>query len=144
PAAQIELLAGRLAADGTYFKRLNIAISAHSSAMATAARALREFAAGLPVHRTSARILSNVTGDWADEHYGHPDYWHDHLVSPVRFAEQLQRVAALRAPVVIGVGPDEGLSRMIDHEIGARVGAVIPSAGASAGPDPPHARRVPL
>lgn len=142
PVARIELLAERLAASDTFFRRLNIPISSHSPAMIPAAAEVREFAARLPVRGPSARVLSNVTGDWADERFGRPDYWSDHLLSQVRFAEELQRVAGLHAPIVIGAGPDAGFSRMIDHEIGPRVRAVIASVDASTAEDTPHAGRV--
>lgn len=141
PPGQIEVLADRLAADGVFFKRLNMHTSPHSPAMGTAAATLRDAMTGLCVNLPSAQVLSNVTGGWANESFGHPDYWHDHLVSQVRFADLLQIVASLPSPLVLSVGPDEGLSRMTDHEIGACVRAVIPSAGKPGVPGNPHAGR---
>ncbi|MFI6079301.1 SDR family NAD(P)-dependent oxidoreductase [Actinoplanes sp. NPDC051343] len=127
PTSQITEFATTLAAQGTWVKRLPIHISSHSPAMATAAEGLFAFAAELPMSVPRLRMLSNITGHWIDQRISTPDYWRDHLLSQVRFADQIELVGRLPGAVVITMGPDSGLNRMIAQEIGAEVGDVLPS-----------------
>jgi phthiocerol/phenolphthiocerol synthesis type-I polyketide synthase E len=124
----VHLLAGTLTAEGVTVRRLHIHRCPHGPAMGEAAGGLRAFAEELRLHAPAIPLLSNVSGDWAGPSVGTAGYWARHLCSPVRFAEQLRRVAELPAPVVVEVGPGAGLSRVIAYELGEHAHAVVPLA----------------
>lgn len=127
PIKLIEDLAGHLVEGGVFHRRLNIRHSPHGSAMTKTADTLGIFLERLPMSASAIRIASNVTGDWAGDEIATPRYWATQLRSPVRFADDLDRVAALPQPVVLVVGPGVSFTRMIAHEIGDRALAVVAS-----------------
>ncbi|MFJ8299068.1 SDR family NAD(P)-dependent oxidoreductase [Streptomyces sp. NPDC094447] len=125
PAPAVAELAAELAAEGVTFRRLHIPRSPHGPAMRPAADALTAFVRGLPLSAPTLPMLSNVTGGWLGERFATPEYWGTQLCSTVRFDEQIGHVGALHRPLVVEVGPNTGLARMIDHEAGDALGGTV-------------------
>ena len=114
---EVAVLAERLTADGVFFRYLNMNFSSHAPAMLQAAEKLRARTADLALSPPMIAMLSNVTGDWESGRLAAPDYWSEHLTSPVRFADQLERLKSLPDPLVITIATDQSLSRIMNHEL---------------------------
>ncbi|WP_405115062.1 SDR family NAD(P)-dependent oxidoreductase [Micromonospora sp. NBC_01405] len=127
PVPQVAALKAELIRSEVFFRPLNIRRSPHGPAMREPARLLRSYLSSFALAPPAVRIVSNVTGDWIGDRIATPDYWATQLCSPVRFTEQLSRVAELDDVVVLVVGPGTGLGRMISHELAGRVRAVVTS-----------------
>ena len=111
PAAAVEALRQRLAAQGLEGRLLHTSHAFHSAMMEPL---LDDFTALLRrVELKPPRIpyLSNLTGDWigADE-ATQPEYWARHLRQTVRFAAGVARLLADGAPALLEVGPGRVLS----------------------------------
>ncbi|MFF3869412.1 SDR family NAD(P)-dependent oxidoreductase [Micromonospora sp. NPDC001898] len=127
PVPQVAALKAELTRSEVFFRPLNIRRSPHGPAMREPARLLRSYLSSFALAPPTVRIVSNVTGDWIGDRIATPDYWATQLCSPVRFTDQLSRVAELDDVVVLVVGPGTGLGRMISHELAGRVRAVVAS-----------------
>ncbi|WP_431897577.1 SDR family oxidoreductase [Micromonospora haikouensis] len=138
PVPAMAALKAKLTEAGVFFRPLNIRRSPHGPAMREPARLLRAFLSSFTLASPAVRLVSNVTGEWVDDRIATADYWAAQLRSPVRFTDQLSRIAELDDVVVIVVGPGTGLSRMISHELEGRVRTVIASGR---GADAPHGDR---
>ncbi|NNH75643.1 SDR family NAD(P)-dependent oxidoreductase [Nocardia uniformis] len=132
PEAAVDRLVLALRREGVSPTRLHIHRRPHGPAMREAGEALHEFARTLEHRPARIPILSNVTGDWADERMSAARYWTEHLCSPVRFTDQVTRLSDLSDPVVVEVGPGSGLSRIIDFQSAPHTRPAIALARASA------------
>ncbi|MEU9506732.1 SDR family NAD(P)-dependent oxidoreductase [Micromonospora sp. NPDC048170] len=127
PVADMAAFKAELNRSEVFFRPLNIRRSPHGPAMREPARLLRTFLSSFALAPPAVRIVSNVTGDWIGDRIATADYWATQLCSPVRFTDQLSRIAEQDDVVVLVIGPGTSLSRMISHELTGRVRAVVAS-----------------
>ncbi len=125
PEDAVAALEVTLAERGVFRRRLNIRHSPHGSAMLPLAEQLTAAIGQLELSAPAIPIVSNVSGDWAGAEIAEPWYWGRQLSSPVRFREQLDRVAALSEAVVVVVGPGAGFARMVANELSGLVAGVV-------------------
>ncbi|WP_371502636.1 acyltransferase domain-containing protein [Kitasatospora sp. NBC_00374] len=127
PVDRIAELADRLTADGIGVRRLHTTRAFHSPMMADAARELRELVAAIPARPPAIPFVSNVTGTWiTDRQATDPDYWAEHTLAPVRFADGLRTLAAAGNTVLLEVGPGQTLSTLA-RQGGDRAATVVSS-----------------
>jgi len=111
----IESLARRLRAQGTVSKRLRVSHAFHSDMMAPIADRFADALRGMTLKAPAVPFVSNLTGTWITAAEATtPDYWVEHLLKPVRFADGL---AAIRASVsspaaLVEVGPGWDLTAL--------------------------------
>lgn len=129
----IERLKRRLQDDDIGFQPLKTSHAFHSGMMDPA---LAEFAAsfsGITLHPPSIPYLSNVTGNWIEASEAtDPSYWVSHLRQPVRFADCIGKIAAMKTPLLLEVGPGHALSGLAKQQGKIVAFPTLPHATSSA------------
>ncbi|MGC6494771.1 MAG: SDR family NAD(P)-dependent oxidoreductase [Myxococcota bacterium] len=108
----VDAVVAHLAAQGIDARPLNVSHAFHSPLMEPMLEDLKAHLATMSLKPPSRRILSNVTGTWADESMATPAYWAQHVRGCVRFREAIEHLAIERIGVVLEAGPAPVLSRM--------------------------------
>jgi acyl transferase domain-containing protein/aryl carrier-like protein len=81
----------------------------HSPLMETATAPLTETAQGLTHHAPEIPVISNITGTPATHT---PDYWAEHLLSPVDYRQSTTYLSDNDVTVYIEIGPDTTLTTL--------------------------------
>ncbi|MFE6049793.1 SDR family NAD(P)-dependent oxidoreductase [Kitasatospora sp. NPDC056446] len=133
PVEAVEELTAVLTALGRRWVALDVERAFHTPATERAAEELAAFVGELTLKQPSVRWVSNVTGDWiTDRQATDPQYWADHLRSPVRFREGAARAAEVEGAVLLEVGPGQALTQLVRRvrtAAGHRPLASLPPAG---------------
>ncbi len=94
--------------------RLNVIGAFHTPLMAPAAALLREYAQSqITFASPKERIYSNVTGNLLPVSTNFPEYLEKHMVSPVRFSEEIQALRAAGCNAFNEVGPGKVLTGFV-------------------------------
>ncbi len=113
PAAGIEAISNRFAADGVRVRRLNTKKAFHSGLVEPILDELETFVSGLEIQSPSLTVVSNLTGaavrlDQAQD----GAYWRRHAREPVAFAQGVKTLADLGVDAVLEIGPRSVLAPM--------------------------------
>ncbi|MEY2833930.1 MAG: hypothetical protein RLZZ574_3189, partial [Cyanobacteriota bacterium] len=88
--AVVAEVVGKFDSLGIKSKQLKVSHAFHSPLMKPILQAFREIAESVAYYPPQAELISNVTGDLATVDINTPDYWVNHVVAPVRFAEGMK------------------------------------------------------
>ncbi len=100
-------------AEGIKSKLLVTSHAFHSHLLDPILEPLGRFAGSLPSQPPQIKLVSNLTGRWADERtYADPGYWVRHARSPVQFAAGMQTLAEGGCDVYLEIGPSPTLIGM--------------------------------
>ncbi|MEL6723251.1 MAG: beta-ketoacyl synthase N-terminal-like domain-containing protein, partial [Pseudomonadota bacterium] len=117
PATRVDRIVARLWAEGIRSKSLQVSHAFHSPLMEPMLDAFRQVAQSITYHAPQIPLISNVTGQLADETISTPDYWVRHVRAAVRFADGVQAAYAQGVNCFLEVGPKPvllGLARLAD------------------------------
>ena len=92
--------------------QLNVASAFHTPMMQPAADALREMISGIRYYEPSCDFYSNLTGGLLESPESWADYFADHMVSPVRFVEQIAAMSGAGIDTCIEFGPGKTASTL--------------------------------
>ncbi|WP_158238496.1 non-ribosomal peptide synthetase/type I polyketide synthase [Pollutimonas subterranea] len=113
PVDAIDTLAAELAQQLLPAQRLCTSHAFHSRSMQPAADALRAFLSTRVLNPPTGKFVSNLTGTWiTPEQAVSPDYWAEHMLAPVRFAQGLQTLQDKGAGLAIEAGPGRVLTML--------------------------------
>jgi acyl transferase domain-containing protein len=102
-----------LEAEGIKSKPLATSHAFHSHLLDPILEPLGRFAGTLPSQPPQIPLISNLTGQPADERtYANPDYWVHHARSPVQFATGMQTLADCGCDFFLEIGPSPTLIGM--------------------------------
>lgn len=113
PIEAIDALAEAAAAAGVQATRLAVSHAFHSPAMEPMLAAFEQELGQIRFAPPNRPLVSNLTGQLAGPEIAQPDYWCDHVISPVRFADGMAAAAAQgittylelgARPTLIGMG----------------------------------------
>ncbi len=90
---------------GIETRPLKIYVASHSPLMEPILAEFAAVARTVTFHRPSLPVISNVTGELADELLATPDYWCRHLREPVQFAQGMATIAGLGIDTFVEAGP---------------------------------------
>ena len=111
PAAAIESLEKKLAADGVLTQRLQTSRAFHSPSMEPILEEFTAIMRACKLHAPRIPYISNVTGTWITaEEAADPAYWARHVRQPVRFADGLASVFQQAPAAMLELGPGRVLS----------------------------------
>ncbi|MFM9961021.1 MAG: beta-ketoacyl synthase N-terminal-like domain-containing protein [Planctomycetaceae bacterium] len=99
-------------AEGVDAEPLNTSNAGHSALMDPILMPFRETAERLEYSPPKITLISNVTGQLAEQEMSCADYWVRHVRSPVRFADGIQSLAATGCRTFIEIGPNPNLLAM--------------------------------
>jgi len=111
PAAAIDSLEKKLAADGVLAQRLRTSHAFHSASMDAILPEFTEVMRGCRLQPPRIPYVSNVTGTWIDAGEAtDPAYWARHVRQPVRFADGLAALCQQAPAAMLEVGPGRVLA----------------------------------
>ena len=97
---------------GIKTKQLKVSHAFHSPLMQPILKEFKQVAESVEYHPPQAQLVSNVTGKLATAEIATPDYWVNHVVAPVRFADGIKTLQQQddiflevgSKPILIGMG----------------------------------------
>jgi len=104
PKAALDGLVQRAAAAGVPCQPLAVSHAFHSAAMAPMLAAFERELGKIRFSPPRRALVSNVTGELAGPEIAQPDYWCDHVLSPVRFAEGMATLVSQGAQTFVEIG----------------------------------------
>ena len=127
-------MARKLEALGTAHRFLHTSHAFHSPMMDPIIGSLTERFAGVTLRAPDRPYVSSVTGNWIrPEEAMSPVYWAKQARAPVLFAAAIKTLAASGAPILLEVGPGNGLSTLAiqtARHLASRTFGSLPEAGA--------------
>nr|WP_306305286.1 SDR family NAD(P)-dependent oxidoreductase [Streptomyces hygroscopicus] len=116
PVEPVAEISATWAAKGRKTRTLTVSHAFHSSLMDPILEPFARAIADLTFHRPTLPVLSNVTGEPADEEMATPGYWVRHIRRPVRFHPAVTRIAP-GTGVFLELGPDSVLATAAQHTL---------------------------
>ncbi|MCD0450494.1 acyltransferase domain-containing protein [Actinocorallia sp. API 0066] len=104
PVEAVAALVAEFAARGVRGTRLDVPLAFHSAQMDAALPALERAVSEIALHAPSTRLISDHTGELADERITTPGYWTRHTREPVRFGKAVATLRAQGADIVVELG----------------------------------------
>ncbi|QLH26183.1 type I polyketide synthase [Streptomyces sp. Rer75] len=117
PAERVAGISAAWAAKGRKTKALAVSHAFHSPLMDPILEPFTQAIADLTYHRPALPLLSNLTGEPADERIATPEYWAQHIRQPVHFHPAITHIAP-EAGVFLELGPDPVLATATQHTLG--------------------------
>ncbi|WP_433598098.1 alpha/beta fold hydrolase [Nocardia sp. CA-135953] len=109
PRAAVAAAQTRLDRQGYRTKRLTVSHAFHSAAMQPILDRLSAAMAGRAAATAHIPLVSNLTGELADQTYGGADYWSEHARHTVHFARGIATLHRHRTTRYLELGPAAGL-----------------------------------
>jgi acyl transferase domain-containing protein/acyl-CoA synthetase (AMP-forming)/AMP-acid ligase II/acyl carrier protein len=110
--AALERLLEQLRASGKTVKRLRVSHAFHTPLMTPMLDAFGRVLENVQFRSPERPIISNVTGELANQENLGPDYWKHHILAPVRFEQSIRWAQQAGAQVFIEAGPDKTLASL--------------------------------
>ncbi|MGV9300090.1 SDR family NAD(P)-dependent oxidoreductase, partial [Amycolatopsis sp. NPDC003676] len=135
----VSAIESRLAAEGVKTSRLRVSHAFHSALMDPMLAEFAEIAAGLTYHEPRIPLCSTVSGAFADDSLGAPEYWVRQVRETVRFAPAVRSLLDSGASLFVELGPDAVLTAMaratLTADLSARAAVVAGSRRTVAEPE---------
>ncbi|MGW7468521.1 type I polyketide synthase [Streptomyces xantholiticus] len=135
----VSALESRLVAEGVKTSRLRVSHAFHSALMDPMLTEFAEIAAGLTYHEPRIPLCSTVSGAFADDSVGTPEYWVRQVREAVRFAPAVQSLLDSGVGLFVELGPDAVLTTMtratLATDLAARASVVAASRRTVAEPE---------
>ncbi|MCP5170255.1 MAG: AMP-binding protein [Hahellaceae bacterium] len=93
-------------------RNLKVSHGFHSPLMQPMLAEFREVAATVSYHPSQLDIISSVTGQRIDDQMSHPDYWCQHILAPVMFADAIALLHREGVDICLEIGPSSTLCAM--------------------------------
>ncbi len=111
--AATEKAAETLSSMGARTVRLNVSSAFHSELMRSAAEEFKPHAEKIAFNMPRIKMFSNITGKELDSIEDMPGRLARHIVSPVRFTDELNNLAAMGCDTFIECGPGKVLTGLV-------------------------------
>lgn len=102
--AAVQRLLQQFKAKNIESRPLNVSHAFHSPLMTGIVGEFEEIAKTITYHIPSIPIVSNLTGDVINAEIISPNYWVQHLLSPVQFAQGIQQLGQLKTDIFLEIG----------------------------------------
>ncbi|MBD2103367.1 type I polyketide synthase [Leptolyngbya sp. FACHB-261] len=123
----VQAVLSALKAEGIKAKKLQVSHAFHSPLMEPMLSAFKQVAASVVYAAPRTKLISNVTGALATAEITTPEYWCDHVRSPVRFADSMQALQQQKYEIFVEIGPRPTLLGMGRYCLPDGVGVWLPS-----------------
>jgi acyl transferase domain-containing protein/acyl-CoA synthetase (AMP-forming)/AMP-acid ligase II/NAD(P)-dependent dehydrogenase (short-subunit alcohol dehydrogenase family)/acyl carrier protein len=101
-SADIAIICEKLVAQGIKTKRLEVSHAFHSPLMTPMLQKFAEVANQVTYNQPRIPLISNITGQLADEDITTPEYWVNHISQTVQFAQSMQTLQGYEVFLEIG------------------------------------------
>ncbi|NEQ43490.1 MAG: type I polyketide synthase [Leptolyngbya sp. SIOISBB] len=105
PHEALENLCQSLTDHSIRYHPLSVSHAFHSSAMATVLSAFQPVADRVTYSPPKIPLISTVSGEPASSDIATPDYWCQHIVKPVQFAQAVHALAQTKCKICLEIGP---------------------------------------
>jgi len=127
-ADELRAVCEDFASRGVRCQALPVSHAFHSPLVEPMLDAFERAARAVPFARPQRRLVSNLSGDWADPaEVTQAAYWRRHVREAVRFADGLRTLAGLSPDVCLEVGPHPTLLGFAEATLGEGAPALVPS-----------------
>lgn len=128
-AQAIDNLEKILAEKGIEYRRLKLAVAAHSPVLDPILDDFHQHVAKIKLQAPNKPYITNLTGTWVKpEDVVKPEYWVRHLRQTVRFADGMAELMNEPSRVLLEVGPGNALSSLARQHPNKPTNAVILSS----------------
>ena len=117
----------KLEAQGIKTKRLQVSHAFHSPLMEPMLAEFEALAHQITYHQPKVPVISNVTGVQADDTITTANYWVNHVLQPVRFAQSMETLHQLGYEIFLEIGPKPILLGMGRQSLPEQAGMWLPS-----------------
>ncbi|MDO5977225.1 non-ribosomal peptide synthetase/type I polyketide synthase, partial [Flavivirga jejuensis] len=111
----IEILCNQLASENVKFKHLKVSHAFHSPLMKPMLSDFMAIAKTINYQPSKCALISNVTGELANDEICTAQYWVDHIIAPVDFLKGMASIEKLETDVYIEIGAQPILITMGSH-----------------------------
>ena len=128
--ATLDAIVTQLTAEGIKTKPLPVSHAFHSPLMEPMLEDFRQVAESITYHPANISLVSNVTGQLADQEISTPDYWVRHVREAVCFADGIQTLQAQKITYLLEIGPKPtllGLAQLVNTSKQAEEMRYLPS-----------------
>ncbi len=108
----VEAICQSLTASGVKTKPLTVSHAFHSPLMTPMMEEFAAVAKTVSYSLPQIKLISNVTGKLANEEVANAEYWCNHVLQPVLFAQGMQTLAQHKCDVLLEIGPKPTLLGM--------------------------------
>ncbi|MCC5610267.1 acyltransferase domain-containing protein [Nostoc sp. CHAB 5834] len=108
----VEAICQSLTVSGVKTKPLTVSHAFHSPLMTPMMEEFAAVAKTLSYSLPQIKLISNVTGKFASEEVANAEYWCNHVLQPVLFAQGMQTLAQQKCNVLLEIGPKPTLLGM--------------------------------
>jgi acyl transferase domain-containing protein/acyl carrier protein len=127
-AEAVDAVCELFGARGVRCQKLPVSHAFHSPLVDPILDTFERAAAAVPFAKPRLRLVSNLSGQWADAaEVTQPRYWRRHVREAVRFADGLRTLASLSPDICIEVGPHPTLLALAEGEFGETAPALVPT-----------------
>ncbi|MFJ1991470.1 type I polyketide synthase [Streptomyces asiaticus] len=116
PLELVTKISATWAAKGRKTRTLTVSHAFHSPLMDPILEPFKKAISGLTYHPPTIPLISNLTGQPADDHITTPDYWTQHIRQPVHFHPAITHTTPHTA-VYLELGPDPILTTATHHTL---------------------------
>ena len=109
---EIDRVAKKLELKGIKTQRLNISHAFHSALMQPMVKKFKAVARSISYSLPKIPIVSNLTGELADETIATADYWVEHILQPVQFAKSIEYLDSQQVNIFLEIGTKPTLTGM--------------------------------
>ncbi|NUR25338.1 MAG: SDR family NAD(P)-dependent oxidoreductase [Catenulispora sp.] len=125
-ADQVDVVAAALRAAGIAARPLHSEHAFHSSLLTPVREKLAALVDSVPRAEPAVTIVTNTTGAaLTAEQAAAGEYWADHLVSPIRFADSVRTCLAEGVDVFVELGPGAMLGGLVRQNLDAGSGVAV-------------------
>ncbi|MBO1063394.1 MULTISPECIES: type I polyketide synthase [Nostocales] len=123
----VRLVVQKLEHKGIKTKRLKVSHAFHSALMKPMLAEFRQVVQEVTFHQPKLNFISNVTGNFERVLPTDPEYWVDHVVKPVRFADGVETLHREGVEIFVEMGPQPILLGMARHCLPSEYGTWLPT-----------------
>ncbi|RNG16204.1 acyltransferase domain-containing protein, partial [Streptomyces botrytidirepellens] len=116
PTERVAEISAAWAAKHRKTKTLTVSHAFHSPLMDPILEPFTQAITNLTYHQPTLPLLSNLTGEPADERIATPEYWAQHIRQPVRFHPAITHIAP-ETGIFLELGPDPVLATATQHTL---------------------------
>lgn len=110
----VQKLTETFAAQGVKTRRLAVSHAFHSPLMQPMVDEFRQAVSSITYHQPQLPLVSNRTGKLANDEVATPEYWINHVLETVRFADGVATLHEQNVDILLEIGPKPTLLGMVE------------------------------